>query len=72
LSEINQDKKAALSCPKCKSHNLEFVSTPRKPGNWISVLFGLLSFSYAPPVEQVYHCFDCGAEFEKPSENTPD
>jgi len=71
LWEINKEKKAALSCPKCNSHNLEYVSTPRKPGNWLSVLIAVFITSFAPPVEQVYHCFDCGAEFEKPVENTP-
>jgi DNA-directed RNA polymerase subunit RPC12/RpoP len=71
LWEINKEKKAALSCPKCNSHNLEYVSTPRKPGNWLSVLIGVFITSFAPPVEQVYHCFDCDAEFEKPVENNP-
>ena len=80
LWEMNKEKKALLSCPKCNSHNLEYVSTPRKPGNWISVLLGFLvtsitamSFvnSIVMPVEQVYHCFDCGTEFDKPVENNP-
>ena len=79
LWEINKEKKAGLSCPKCNSHNLEYVSTPRKPGNWISVLLGFLVTSITMsststivmPVEQVYHCFDCGTEFDKPVENTP-
>ena len=71
LWEINKEKKATISCPKCNSHNLEYVSTPRKPGNWLSVLIGVFITSFAPPVEQVYHCFDCGTEFDKPVENTP-
>ena len=71
LWEINKEKKAMLSCPKCNSHNLEYVTTPRKAGNWFSVLFFGLFASYAPPIEQVYHCFDCGTEFDKPVENTP-
>jgi len=71
LWEINKEKKATISCPKCNSHNLEYVSTPRKPGNWLSVLIGVFITSFAPPVEQVYHCFDCGTEFDKPVENNP-
>jgi hypothetical protein len=39
LWEINKEKKATISCPKCNSHNLEYVTTPRKIGNWLSVLF---------------------------------
>jgi predicted nucleic-acid-binding Zn-ribbon protein len=79
LWEINKEKKSLLSCPKCNSHNWEFVSTPRKPGNWISVLFSFFTNLFtmssantiAMPVEKVYHCFDCGSEFEKPVENNP-
>jgi DNA-directed RNA polymerase subunit RPC12/RpoP len=79
LWEINKEKKSLLSCPKCNSNNLEYVSTPRKPGNWISVLLGFLITSITMsfhktiimPVEKVYHCFDCGSEFEKPVENNP-
>jgi DNA-directed RNA polymerase subunit RPC12/RpoP len=79
LWDINKEKKAGLSCPKCNSHNLEYVSTPRKPGNWISVLLGFLVTSITMsststivmPVEQVYHCFDCGTEFDEPVENNP-
>lgn len=79
LWEINKEKKDTLSCPKCNSHNWEFVSTPRKPGNWISVLFSFFTNlfmmssanSIVMPVEKVYHCFDCGSEFEKPVENNP-
>ena len=69
LWEMNKEKRAVLSCPKCNSHNLEYVSTPRKPGNWLSVLIGVFITSFAPPVEQVYHCFDCGKEFDEPVEN---
>jgi hypothetical protein len=70
LRNINKEIKAKFSCPKCNSHNLEFVSTPRKLSNWISVLtFGIFA-SYAPAVEKVYHCFDCEAEFEKPDEKS--
>src|SRR5260221_4797058 len=67
LLDISQKEKN--SCPYCKSHNIEFVTTPRKPGNWFSVLIGLLLFSFALPVEKVYHCFNCGKEFEKPTEH---
>ena len=61
--ETENNRKEAIECPKCKSHNVELVSTPRKAGNWISVIFGLSFMGFAPPVEQVYHCFDCGHEF---------
>ena len=69
LSSIETERKKRFSCPNCGSHNIEFVTTPKKPGNWFSVLFGLLGGDYAMPVEKVYHCFSCGKEFEKPIES---
>ena len=69
LVSIETERKKKLSCPHCGSHNIEFVTTPRKPGNWFGVLFGLLWASYAMPIEKVYHCFNCGKEFETPIES---
>lgn len=66
LKILDTSRKEKISCPYCKSHDIELVTTPRKPGNWFSVLIGLLLVSFAPPVEKVYHCFNCGKEFEKP------
>lgn len=64
LKELEQQYKATITCPQCGSNNIELVTTPRKPSNWISVVFGFLFTSYALPVEKVYHCFNCGKEFE--------
>lgn len=69
LSKIEVEKNKRFSCPNCKSHNIELVTTPKKPGNWFGVLLGLLFFSHAMATEKVYHCFDCGKEFEKPIES---
>ncbi|HVT84092.1 MAG TPA: DUF2007 domain-containing protein [Chitinophagaceae bacterium] len=68
IKNIDEEKKQKQACPFCGSHNIEFVTTPRKPGNWLSVLFGLFWSSFAMPIETTYHCFDCGKEFEKPLE----
>ena len=53
-------------CPRCKSDNIEFISTPRKAGNWLSVLLGGIIGNYALPVNKTWHCFACGHEFETP------
>jgi len=63
LRNLRQEQKASIVCPKCESHNIEFVSTPRKASNWFSALWGFLTFSVAMPVDKVHHCFDCGHEF---------
>lgn len=60
---IDNEAKAAHPCPKCNSLNVELVSTPRKASNWFSALVGLFLTSYAPKIDMVYHCFDCGHEY---------
>lgn len=63
LKDIELQHKASITCPQCGSHNIELVSTPRKPANWISAIFGFLFANYALSVEKVNHCFNCGKEF---------
>lgn len=64
LVRLRDEAKAKITCPKCGSHNIEEVSTPRKASNWLTALstFFLSSVSVAP--DKVNHCFDCGHEFE--------
>ncbi len=69
--ETEKARKQALECPRCKGHNVDFISTPRKAGNWISAILGFLFISYALPVNTVYHCFDCGNEFENTGDKPP-
>ena len=63
--EVENNRKQAIECPKCKGHNIELVSTPRKAANWFSAIFNM-------GVDKVNHCFDCGHEFANSNEtNTP-
>jgi predicted RNA-binding Zn-ribbon protein involved in translation (DUF1610 family) len=64
LKDLELQYKATITCPKCGSHNIELVSTPRKPSNWIMAVFGFLFTNYALSAEKVNHCFNCGNEFE--------
>ena len=50
-------------CPKCGSANIEYVSTPKKPSNWIGTFISALVAGSATPIDKVYHCFDCGHEY---------
>lgn len=71
LEKIRRENKASLACPKCNSHNVELVSTPRKAMNWLSSFVTFFLGDYAIAVDKVNHCFDCGHEFaveEKPPE----
>lgn len=68
LSILNSDRleyKQQHPCPKCGSVNIELVSTPRKTSNWLGTIVNLLLNGGAPmPIDKVYHCFDCGNEYE--------
>ncbi len=63
LQNLKKEQQAKLVCPKCGSHNIELVSTPRKASNWFSAIIAFFMTSFAMPVEKVQHCFDCGHEF---------
>jgi DNA-directed RNA polymerase subunit RPC12/RpoP len=65
LRIMHNKEHLAIECPNCRSHNVEYIVTNRKAGNWLSAIttFVLGDFAMAP--HKVYHCFDCGHEFEK-------
>jgi hypothetical protein len=65
LRTIDNEYKKAHPCPKCNSLNIELVSTPRKAANWFSAVMGLFLLNFAPKIDMVYHCFDCGHEYSK-------
>jgi Zn finger protein HypA/HybF involved in hydrogenase expression len=64
LHQLRKEQKASVKCPKCGSHNIELVSTPRKASNWVGAILGFLFTNYAIPVHKVNHCFDCNHEFQ--------
>ena len=68
VRQIEHDRKQQVECPKCRGHNIELVSTPRKATNWISAILTFFLGDYALTVDKVNHCFDCGHEFANTSE----
>jgi len=68
--EIENNRREAIECPRCKGHNIELVSTPRKAANWFSAILTFLLGDYALTVNKVNHCFDCGHEFENINETS--
>lgn len=68
LQLIDHERRNHFLCPKCSSNNVELVSTPRKASNWIGAVFGFMFGDYAVAVDKVYHCFECGNEFDLPTE----
>ncbi len=63
LTELKKEQKLAVVCPKCGSHNVELVSTPRKAVNWLSAITTFFIGDYAMAIDKVNHCFDCKHEF---------
>lgn len=66
LSDYDAERRAAMKCPVCGSSKIEYVSTPRSAGNWISSFVFFFLGSLALPVKKTWHCFACEAEFEEP------
>jgi len=66
--EVENNRKKTIECPKCKGHNIELVSTPRKAANWFSAILTFFLGDYAMTVDKVNHCFDCGNEFANSNE----
>jgi len=62
LAGFDKDYRDAIVCPKCGSHNVEYIN---KTGvkNWVTALVSWFFSSYALAIEQVYHCYQCEFEF---------
>lgn len=59
--EVNQQN----ACPKCGSTKIEFINTSRKASSIIGTIANaLLATSTKASDGQVFHCFDCGHEYE--------
>jgi len=73
LTALKEEKRKNFACPHCGSHNIEYITSNRKTSNIISSLLTWMFSNYAVGVHQIWHCFDCNEEFDKPVElNTQD
>lgn len=64
LNVIEEERREKIACPKCNSHDVEYINTMRKPVNWLSAAASFLLGDYAVMPEQRYHCFNCGEEWQ--------
>lgn len=64
LEVFDAERRQQLKCPSCNSHNIEYISNPKRSGNWLSALLSFSFTSYAVSIKKTYHCFDCGHETE--------
>jgi DNA-directed RNA polymerase subunit RPC12/RpoP len=60
LDGYDKDYRSAIKCPECESHDVEHIV---KPGSksWKNTLLSWFFSSHAE--ERVYHCYECGFEF---------
>jgi DNA-directed RNA polymerase subunit RPC12/RpoP len=70
LNELEAAHKASLACPHCGSHNIQWVSSPRKAANFFTAISTFLLSNFALAAKNTYHCFDCSKEFKEPVSTT--
>lgn len=60
-----EENKQIQKCPNCNSLKVQYIVQTSNPSN---VLLAIVSFflgHYALSSKQVYHCYDCGFEFDE-------
>lgn len=65
LYELNKEYQEKHACTRCGSSNIQLVSSPRQTSNILTALTSFFLGSYAVASHKVYHCFDCGHEYDK-------
>jgi predicted RNA-binding Zn-ribbon protein involved in translation (DUF1610 family) len=68
LNALKEIKRKSFACPKCGSHNIEYITSNRKAANLVTSLLTWMLGNYAIGLEQIWHCFDCNEEFKEPVE----
>lgn len=68
LLTLKDSYKKTLACPRCHSHEIELVSSPRNVRNLFSIIGTWLVGNYALSTEKTYHCFNCSFEFPEPEQ----
>jgi predicted RNA-binding Zn-ribbon protein involved in translation (DUF1610 family) len=68
LNALKEIKRKSFACPRCGSHNIEYITSNRKAANLVTSLLTWMLGNYAIGLEQVWHCFDCNEEFKEPVE----
>ncbi len=64
---FEQQDKQKQQCPNCSSLNVSYINKPG-PKNWFTAIAMWAFASYAvSAAKHVYHCFDCGTEFDEVS-----
>ncbi len=65
IKQFEEENRQAQKCPNCGSLNVQYISQPGKSSNWLLAIVSWVFGHYALTGKQVYHCFDCGFEFDE-------
>jgi len=65
IAQFEEENKQAQKCPTCGSLNVQYVSQTTYPKNVFSIIALWLFGSYGNTIKQVYHCYNCGYEFDE-------
>jgi hypothetical protein len=65
MQEMEETVRQNQKCPRCKGTNVQYISQPNNPTNWLGAIATWFLGSYAISSKQVYHCFDCKYEFDE-------
>ncbi|MGJ7032680.1 DUF2007 domain-containing protein [Niabella hirudinis] len=71
LRKTKQQYQEENPCPHCGSTNVEYTTTPKKAVTWLQTFINIVRLGGAAmAADKVYHCFDCGFEFEDAEKKT--
>jgi hypothetical protein len=65
VEALERSYKLAAACPKCGSENVQYIMQQKNVTNWFTAILTWLFGSYAIGVKHVYHCYNCGHEFNE-------
>ena len=62
----------AGACPVCHSLNVRYINQAKDLRNQLTAFLTWLFGSYAMTIDKVYHCYDCGHEFNQLDDDPAD
>ncbi len=64
LQQMEEEYLRSLTCTRCGSHDIHFVTKKDDPGNWLTAMLSFFLGSYAIAPKYVYRCFKCNTEYD--------
>ena len=65
IAIFENENKQQQKCPHCGSLHVQYVVTTTKSSNWLLILLSIITFTAPASGKKVYHCYDCGFEFDE-------